>query len=146
METSRNGKMRENSIISTAGQLSDICRHHSRNSSPVAPQVWFWFYHQTCFLVEAGKQYWGLFLLGSRHSRGAPAVLSPGGSRAGSDSLTPKPASPKLPLLIHGTQKLGWLDNVDLYHCEKHSLLSLWQLRYSVLLFPQRTPGWGVWD
>ena len=35
--------------------------------------------------VVAGKQYSGLFLLGSRHSGGAPAVVTPRGNLAGGD-------------------------------------------------------------
>ena len=74
------GKNDENSIASTDGHLSDICRHQSRSSFPIAPQLWFPFYQQTCLHVAAGKQYSGQFVLDSRHSGGAPAVVTPGGS------------------------------------------------------------------
>ena len=43
------------------------------------------FYQHTCRRVGAGKQYSGLFLLGSRHSGRAPAVVTLGGSHAGGD-------------------------------------------------------------
>ena len=135
--------MRENSIASTAGQLSDICKHQSGSSFSFVPQVWFPFYQQTCLHVAAGKQYSGLFLLGSRYSGGAQAVVTPGGSRAGGDWLTPNSESPELPLLIQTTQTFGWLDNMKLH--------SQWEVFSSQpsgnldkgLMFPHGTPGWG---
>ena len=107
--------MRESLIASTAGELTDVCRHQSGSSFPTAPQVWFQFHQQTCLHVAAGKQHWGLFLLGSRYSGRAPAVVTPGGSRAGGDWLTLNLESKELPLLIYRTQTLGCLGNMDLY-------------------------------
>ena len=77
--------MSENSIARTSGELSDVCKLKSARSFTVAPQVWLRFYQQTCLHVAAGKQYSGLFLLCSRHSGETPAVVTPGGSRAGGD-------------------------------------------------------------
>ena len=77
--------MSENSIAPTSGELSDVCKLKSASSCTVAPQVWLRFYQQTCLHVAAGKQYSGLFLLCSRHSGEAPAVVTPGGSHAGGD-------------------------------------------------------------
>ena len=74
--------MRESSIAFTAGQLSEVCRYQSGSSFPIVSQVWLQFY-QICLLVAAGKHYPELVLLGSRHSGGAPAGVSPGSSHAG---------------------------------------------------------------
>ena len=134
--------MRESSIASTDGQLSDICRHQGGNSFPVAPQVWFWFYQQTYLLVVAGKQYSGMFLLGSRHSGGASAVVTPGGSLAGGDWLTPNSESSELPILIQTIKTFEWLDSMNLH--------SQWEAFSSqpsgnldkCLLFAQGTLGW----
>ena len=72
--------MRESSIASTAGQLSEVCRYQSGSSFPIVPQVWLRFYQKICLLVAAGKHYRELVLLGSRHTGEAPAEVSSGSS------------------------------------------------------------------
>ena len=82
--------------------------------------------------------------LGCRHSGGAPAVVTPGGSHAGVDWLSPNSESPELPILIQTTQTLGWLDNMKLH--------SQWEAFSSqpsgnldkCFMFPQGRPGWGT--
>ena len=102
------------------------CRKHQSGSFfPFAPQVWFQSYQQTCLHVAARKQYSVLFLLGSRHSGGAPGVATLGGSRAGSDWLTAN--SDPQSFCSSFTQDRPLADWVTwtCIHSEKHSLLSL---------------------
>ena len=92
---------------------------------PIAPQVWFWFYQQTCLHVGTGKQYSRLLLLGSRHSGRAPGIVTLGGSHAHGDWLTPNSD----PQSSHSsfTQDRPLADWVTwtYIHSKKHSLLSL---------------------
>ena len=119
--------MRENSIASTDGQLADNCRHQSRSSFPVAPQLWFPFYQQTCLHVAAGKQYSGQFLLDSRHSGRAPpleAVL-----KVVTDSLpTQIPRAPN----PHSHKTDPWVTGYHEPPFTARSILfsAFWQLRY----------------
>ena len=63
--------------MSTAGQLSEICRCQSGKYFPLAPQVQLSFYQQTYYLIAAGEQYWELGLLGSRRSGGSHSWTGP---------------------------------------------------------------------
>ena len=109
------------------GNFLEVCRQQSGSSFPVDPQVWLQFYQQTCFLIAAGKQYWGQFLLDSRLSGGAPAVVIPGGSWAGAwltDSLpTQYPQSSRSSFTQLRT--LGDWITWTCIHSKTHSLLSL---------------------
>ena len=68
--------------------------------------------------------------------------MTPGGSHAGRDWLTPNSESKELPLLIHPIQTLGCLTNIDLYsQRETFSSQPAGNLE-KCLIFTQGTPGW----
>ena len=135
--------MCERSIASTTEELSVFCNIKSGSSFAVAPRVWFQIDQQTCLHVTVGKQYSGLFLPWSRHSRETAAVVTPGGSCAGGDWLTFNLESKEHLFLIHTTQTLCCLGNMNL-HSQREAFSSLPSSNLdNCLMFPQGTPGWA---
>ena len=131
------------SIVSTAGPFLEVCRHQSESSFSLDPQIWLWFYHQTCLLVEAGKQYLELVLLDSRHSGGSPSWSGPWRlSRrwclTHSQLSSPRALAPH----SHNTDPWETGSNPPGFTPSNIFFSDFWQLRCSFFLLPQGTFGW----
>ena len=102
-----------------------ICKHQSGNFFHVAPQVWFWLLWAYLPPCTAGMQYSGLFLLGSRHSGRAPAVVTLGGHHAGGDWLTPNSYPQSFQSSFRQHRPLGDWVTWTCIHSKNNSHLSL---------------------
>ena len=113
--------------------------HQSGSFFPIALQVWFRFYQQTCLHVAAGKQCSLLFLLSSRHNSRPHSWRQSWRWWLTHSQLR----SPELPLLIHTRQTLGWLGSTNL-HSQREAFSSQPSGNLDMcLMFPQETTGWA---
>ena len=110
-------------------------RHQSESSFSLDPQIWLWFYQQTCLLVAAGKQYLELVLLGSRHSGGSPSRPSHRWCLTHSQLSSPRALAPHSHNTDPWSNRPGFTPR-NIYFSD------FWQLRCSVFLLPQGNLGW----
>lgn len=84
-----------------------------QKSFPLAPQIQHSFYQQTYYLIAAGKQQ-GAGSAGFQVQYGQPQLEWPQEAHPGVAGLKVSSSAPYLLLLVHTTQTLGRLGNMDL--------------------------------